>query len=100
MAIAQVTLKEGGSYSWKGHTFTKSPSQITNAEDIAFLKTIGCLQVQMLGEEGPKPKAAVKAPVQPDVSESAEGTESESEGEEGEPEQPKSKGKPGPKPKG
>lgn len=54
---ATVTLKEGRTYRYKDYIFTQQPLQVTDAGDIAHLKTLGVLNVKV-EEDAPAPALA------------------------------------------
>lgn len=115
MPRATVTVKEGISYRWKSYVFTTNPTYVTDANDIAELKTIGVLNVAVDQDKplpvkaapnkakAPEPKETVPAEedlVDEDTDESAEDdAEPEPEPEAAAAEEtPPAPKKPGPKP--
>lgn len=60
---ANVTLKEGLSYTWKQHVFVKERALVlTEADEIAAVKSISILNVEIIDD---KPKAAVAQVAKP-----------------------------------
>ena len=87
---AEITLKEGKSYRWKGYVFTAgSVSTVTNPQDIDYLRTVGILGVNIIQDapvKATKPAKPATAP-QPAVDEGTEEAGEPSEPSEEQPEE-------------